>query len=520
VEKWRSIASRIASLWPTGCRLPCPSLDPAAARSVLREVIALAEQVPGLTDEQLRAWLAALGGIDRDCLEAHVLLSDVNAPLTGMADMFGVALRRRQYVTATLAELVRLHGYEQVEVPLVERSTSFSESVVGRSPWPEWDVRGCFYLTVPDYPTSYTDAPIETEALLVPEGTISVTRWLGHQLAENPEMSFPIKLFYDMPCFRNEVVSGLTGLKRRQFTQFGLEVLGARPGHSDIESIYLISAGLAALGVPSRSTRIRIGDVGVFNRLVELGGIGEDAAIDLKEALDALAECKAGKQPERAPALAEQMRRVLDEATVEPQLRATWLGLAQEPDSLAVVSALQDDLIDGRLEHVITLVNVLRELDVSAEIDLSVVRSHEYYTGIAFEIDVLAGDRVFVEVGGGGRYDKLVKHFIPNGTIDSVPATGFAFGVERLVELLDYLDLLTHQHQSVTTIGLHESPAHVLLVPGPTADGYLSAVRVAASDRAAGHAVDVYLGEPDQWAAYAAARGIRRIRSLLAVEDR
>lgn len=341
-------------------------------------------------------------------------------------------------------------------------------------------LEGNLYLTVPDYPTSYTDAPIETEALLVPEGTISVTRWLGRQLAENPEVSFPIKLFYDMPCFRNEVVSGLTGLKRRQFTQFGLEVLGAQPGHSDIESIYLISAGLEALGVPARSTRIRIGDVGVFNRLVELGGIGEDAAIGLKEALDALAECKAGKQPERAPALAEQMRRVLDETAVEPRLRATWLGLAQEPDSLAVVSALQDDLIGGRLEHVIALVDVLRELDVSAEIDLSVVRSHEYYTGIAFEIDVVAGDRVFVEVGGGGRYDKLAKHFIPNGTIDSVPATGFAFGVERLVELLDYLDLLTPQHESVATIGLHESPAHVLLVPSPTADGYLSAARVAA----------------------------------------
>ncbi|WNV86601.1 ATP phosphoribosyltransferase regulatory subunit [Umezawaea sp. Da 62-37] len=425
-----------------------------------------------------------------------------------MADLFGLDLRKRQFVTASLAKVVRLHGYEQVEVPLVERATSFSEDIVGRSPWPEWDVRGCFYMLVPDYSASYNSEPTDTEALLVPEGTISVTRWLGRQLAENPDMTFPVKLFYDMPCFRNEVVSDLTGLKRRQFTQFGLEVLGAEPGNSDIEAIYLIARCLEELGVPKNSTRVRVGDVGVFNRLIKLSQLDADAAIQVKEALDALAECKAGKLPERAPGLVDQLTHVLDTGGVEPTLRAVWLKLAGTSDSINAVKVLQDSVIQEHLDRLLPLSEVLRDLGIWVEIDLSVVRSHEYYTGIAFEIDVIAADTVFVEVGGGGRYDKLVKHFVPGGPFDSIPATGFAFGVERLVELLDHLDLLHKAEELYTSIRLNVAPAEILMTPGLTPEGYLSAVRVAAGDRTTGRPVDIYLGKPDVVEQYAAARKI------------
>ncbi|WP_146751245.1 hypothetical protein, partial [Pseudomonas aeruginosa] len=113
-------------------------------------------------------------------------MSELNSPLAGMADLFGQALRQKQFVIAVLNEVATQHGYEPLEIPLVERATSFAEDVVGRSPWPEWDQRGCLYLTVPDYSASYDHSPVETEALLVPEGTISVTRWLG-RLISHPQ---------------------------------------------------------------------------------------------------------------------------------------------------------------------------------------------------------------------------------------------------------------------------------------------------------------------------------------------
>lgn len=109
---------------------------------------------------------------------------------------------------------------------------------------------------------------------------------------------------------------------------------------------------------------------------------------------------------------------------------------------MTAMDAVADEVVAERLAQLRELAGVLDALGVTVEIDLCVVRSHEYYTGIAFEIDVIADAEVFVEVGGGGRYDRLVAHFVPEGTVPTVPATGFAFGVERLVHLLDCLSLL------------------------------------------------------------------------------
>ncbi len=147
------------------------------------------------------------------------------------------------------------------------------------------------------------------------------------------------------------------------------------------------------------------------------------------------------------------------------------------------------------------------------------VRSHEYYTGIAFEIDVLGETDVFVEVGGGGRYDRLVAHFVPEGTVPTVPATGFAFGVERLVHLLDCLGLLGPGRTTAPAIGLRLTPTEVLMIPPPTPAGYLSAVRAATRHRAAGRAVDIYLGAPAHGRSYATERGIGETQSLLVAED-
>lgn len=314
---------------------------------------------------------------DRESSLATV--SVVNTPIAGMADLFGQELRRRQYVTAVLRELARSCGYEQLEVPLVERASSFSEEIVGRSPWPEWDQRGCFYLEVPDYVATYDVAPSRTEALLIPEGTISVTRWLGRLLAETPSTVFPLKVFYETTCFRNELVDSLDGLKRRQFTQFGLEVLGADAGVSDIEVIHLIASSLYRLGVPMGALRVRVGDVAIFNRLVELSGLGATEAIEIKEELDAIAECKAGKHPHRRPGLIDEVATVLDRAGTAEPWRALWLDMAGGLDSLATVQAVADPEIAARLSELEELVAALGRLGVRVEVDLCVVRSHEYY---------------------------------------------------------------------------------------------------------------------------------------------
>ncbi|MGH3771383.1 MAG: ATP phosphoribosyltransferase regulatory subunit [Pseudonocardiaceae bacterium] len=287
-----------------------------------------------------------------------------------------------------------------------------------------------------------------------------------------------------------------------------MEILGAPLGHPDLDAIHSLAASVREFGALEQSVRVRIGDVGVFNRLVELSEMAAGPAIRMKEALDAVAECKAGKQPDRRSGLVSAVRSVVEEDGIPEKWAVLWVDLAAGDDSPAVLAQVDDEVIRARLAHLDGLTASLEQLGVNAEVDLCVVRSHEYYTGIAFEIDILTDQLAFIEVGGGGRYDRLVEHFVTDGHITAVPATGWAFGVERLVGVLDQLGLLDQERSVTTTVSLGSASADLLVVPGSDAAGYVNASRVAAKHRDSGRCVDVYVGDPVDWRRYASARGI------------
>ena len=94
---------------------------------------------------------------------------NVREPITGFRDIVGQEVRLRTYVSNKIGELFQKWGYDQIIFPLVERASSFSEEVVGGSPWPEWDKRRVFYLHIHDYKDSYKELPTQVPSLLVPE---------------------------------------------------------------------------------------------------------------------------------------------------------------------------------------------------------------------------------------------------------------------------------------------------------------------------------------------------------------
>ncbi len=434
-------------------------------------------------------------------------MSQTFEPLVGMRDLSGIALRRQQFVSSRFVGLVERAGYRFVVPSLLERSASFDKSVVGASPWPEWNDKGVIMLTDLLYGASYSDEPRGTPAVLVPEGTISVARMVAGMLAQNPDLAFPIKVAYVLPCFRNELEATLGTTKLRQFTQLGLEVIGTPAGDSDVEAIHLIHSCLREFGVDTNQIRVRVGDVAIFNRLVELSGIGPSDAILLKEILDAIAECRAGKMSFRQPELETQMSQLIARAKVADRYREAWIGITQGEGTVAFAERVDDEEVWQGVRRLSSLVETLVGLGCVIMPDLCVVRSHEYYSGIAFEIDVVTPTDAYVEVGGGGRYDKLIGHFLPEGSRQSVPATGFAFGLERVIRLLDELGLLAADRSATTMVTLSESPRGVLAVPSPQGGGYLHAAQYAETMRANGTPVDIYLGERDRLAAYAAQAG-------------
>lgn len=178
------------------------------------------------------------------------------------------------------------------------------------------------------------------------------------------------------------------------------------------------------------------------------------------------------------------------------------------------VAQLDDPLINERLHRLTRLQASLENLAVAVKIDLCVVRSHEYYSGIAFEVDINQGGQSVVEVAGGGRYDKLVGHFIQAEDGPSiVPSTGFAFGVERLITFLDQLDLLCTGIGATSQTTLANSSADVLIVPPSGDKSFAQATALARQYRADSQRADVYVGANDSVADYASARNIEVVLS-------
>ncbi len=304
-----------------------------------------------------------------------------NLPIEGFQDKYGRILRLRKYLESLFNMVVETYGYEPLEIPHVERASSFDENIVGQSPWPEWDKRGCFYLEIKNYAKSYNITPVTIPALLIPEGTISVTRWLGAMI-DSGRISFPKKIYYCIPCFRNELISEVTTLKGRQFNQFGMEILGASNIISDTEILWLILNLLEQAGINKKFIIPRVSNVEIFSRLINECSIDHSDSIYIKEALDTIAECKAGKNPSRL----QKSKSVIDETIAKYDItkrqKTLWKHMLLRPEPSMERELLYNfgnDYHDA-IKMLFQFHKDFLEKGYNVVVDLSVVRSHEYYT--------------------------------------------------------------------------------------------------------------------------------------------
>ena len=367
-----------------------------------------------------------------------------NHPIYGMSERYGVSLEKSDYVTRIMMDTVKLLGYNQLEVPVLEWAESFSEEVIGKSPWPEWNNKGMFYLNIDNYHDSYdAEGASVTQALLIPEGTISVTRWLGKYIDETKDMDFPIKIFYELACFRNELLNTLSDTKKRQFNQFGIEILGSSNILADVENAYIVTRILQNLGIKKEFIRIRTNNIQIFNQLILESCISDVDTIIIKESLDTLAECKAGKKAERLLGEKKRLESILESYNLNEDIREKWFTIINHKSGTISQDIYKkfDKSYHAIFDELNQVQKEFKKYDLNFVIDLSVIRSHEYYTGFSFEVDVISSEKKYIEIAGGGRYDKLVENFVHSADYSKIPSTGFAFGLERVIDMLDELEL-------------------------------------------------------------------------------
>jgi histidyl-tRNA synthetase len=312
-----------------------------------------------------------------------------------------------QYVESEARRVFGLFGFLEMRIPLLERTELFARSIGEAT-----DIVGKEMYTFPD-----RDGDSLT---LRPEATTSIMRaYLEHGL----NVKEPVGKYYFIgPMFRYERPQ--KG-RYRQFHQIDAEILGVEEAQADAEILVMLMRFLKGLALK--------------NLNLQINSLGDSA-------------CRGPYRDEiqkflrsKSEALCEDCQRRLE---TNP-LRVFDCKKEECQAQLEGAPVVLDFLCPECRRHFERVKGLLDELRLSYAVNPRMVRGLDYYTRTAFE--VVAGDLGAQNaVCGGGRYDGLAEEI--GGP--SVPAIGFAIGVERLVMLLpEEKNYLRYPHVFLAALG-------------------------------------------------------------------
>lgn len=304
----------------------------------------------------------------------------------GTRDILPGEVERWQWLEDRSRGILSLYGYREVRTPFFETTDLFVRSVGEATDI----VRKELYTFQDRKGRSLT---------LRPEGTAPLVR----AFLENPSLraESPARLYYLGPMFRYERPQAG---RYRQFWQIGAELLGSARPEADAEMIDLFRAILWDVGLREVTVLLNsLGDATCRPRYRE----------SIREYFRARADRLCGDCRER---LETNPLRILD-----CKVPSCAPVIAEAPSVL-------DSLCAECAGHFEAVKRALSALGIRYEVDPRLVRGLDYYTRTVFEIHA-AGLGAQSAVGGGGRYDQLVKDFGGPET----PAIGVSIGMERLL---------------------------------------------------------------------------------------
>ncbi|WP_104400491.1 histidine--tRNA ligase [Vibrio penaeicida] len=314
--------------------------------------------------------------------------------IRGMNDCLPTQSPLWQKVESAVKHVISAYGYSEVRMPIVEMTHLFSRAIGEVTDVVEKEM--------------YTFEDRNGDSLtLRPEGTAGCVRsGIENGLLYNQEQ----RLWYMGPMFRHERPQ--KG-RYRQFHQCGVEVFGLNGPDVDAELIMLTARLWRELGI-EKHVRLELNSIGSLEARANY----RTALIEfLEQHIDILDEdCK--RRMHTNPL------RVLD--TKNADIQAILVDAPQ----------LSDYLDEESKAHFAGLCELLDAAGIEYQVNQRLVRGLDYYNRTVFEwiTESLGAQGT---VCGGGRYDGLVEQLGGKST----PAVGFAMGLERLVLMLEELDL-------------------------------------------------------------------------------
>ena len=325
----------------------------------------------------------------------------------GMPDILPEQAGAWRYLEQQAQQIFDAYGLTQIRTPMVEDTALFARSIGDVTDIVEKEM--------------YTFEDRSGDSLtLRPELTAGVVRAaIENGLLHNQTQ----RLWYQGPAFRHERPQ--KG-RYRQFHQIGVECFGIADARMDAELIEITDQLWKQLGI-----RHAVG--------LELNSIGSpEARAHYRAALvDFLSSRKDQLDEDSQSRLDRSPLRILDS-----KIDSTQALLVDAP-------SLMDSLTKEDREHFTALTSSLEEAGIEFKINPRLVRGLDYYGRTVFEwtTQKLGAQGT---ICGGGRYDGLVEHLGGRST----PGVGFALGMERVVLLMESLDVVPDMYQNQANIYL------------------------------------------------------------------
>ena len=345
----------------------------------------------------------------------------------GTRDFSPLEMAKRNYIFDTIKQVYQLYGFQQIETPAMETLGT----LMGKY-GEEGDKLLFKVLNSGDYLSKVSDDELKERnalhlaAKLCEKGlrydlTVPFARYV---VMHREELQLPFKRYQMQPVWRaDRPQKG----RYREFWQFDGDIVGSDSLLNEVELMQIVDTVFSRFGV---RVQIKINNRKILTGIAEVIGAA-DKIVDITVAIDKLDKIGIDNVNEelRADGLEENQI-----AKLQPIISLEGTN-DEKLDTIAEV--LKDSEIGLKgVEESRFILNTLKSLGLKNEIqlDLTLARGLNYYTGAIFEVKAL--DVQIGSITGGGRYDNLTGIFGMPG----ISGVGISFGVDRIFDVLNALD--------------------------------------------------------------------------------
>ena len=357
----------------------------------------------------------------------------------GTRDFTPIEMARRNYIFDAIRSIFKMHGYLPIETPAMENLSTLMGKYGEEGDKLLFKIlnSGNYLSDVPEdvYSGRETGKMLKhiSEKGLRYDLTVPFARFV---VQHNHEITFPFKRYQIQPVWRaDRPQKG----RYREFYQCDVDVIGSDSLLYEVEMVTIAAEIFKKLGI---TVSILMNNRKILSGIAEV--IGESARItDITVAIDKLD--KIGQEGVNKE-LAEKGLSAETIAKLQPILELKGNSI-EKLDQLSTILASSETGMTG-IAEMRTIFNFILELqpDTKVELDLTLARGLNYYTGAIIEIkaDVIQ----MGSISGGGRYDDLTGIFGLKG----MSGIGISFGADRIYDVMNELKLFPTDLEQATTV--------------------------------------------------------------------